>query len=173
MNRRVSEAGQSALARTCKTSGNLHFHVQNRQEWRMFPSHHEFGDTSGSCYNRQRLLFSWKAVPMPASLRHFENQGTWLPSYKKDVARFFDAQISKLKSCSCLHEKAIEFGNRQTWESSDLRSKSADFECLQDCESSKAAKQSGASSHGQKFFDHDFLLINTKRRILSWQFMTN
>ena len=75
MNRRVSEAGQSALARTCKTSGNLHFHVQNRQEWRMFPSHHEFGDTSGSCYNRQRLLFSWKAVPMPASLRHFENQG--------------------------------------------------------------------------------------------------
>ena len=40
--------------------------------------------------------------------------GTWLPSYKKDVARFFDAQISKLKSCSCLHEKAIEFGNRQT-----------------------------------------------------------
>ncbi len=39
-------------------------------------------------------------------------------------------RVKRSKSRSCLHDKTFELGTRQTRESSDLRSKSADFECL-------------------------------------------
>ena len=46
------------------------------------------------------------------------------------IAEFYDIRVKRSKSRSCLHDKTFELGTRQTFESSDLRSKSADFECL-------------------------------------------
>ena len=48
----------------------------------------------------------------------------------------------KVQTRSCLHDKRLDLGTRQTWESSDLCNKSADFECLQDCGSCETTEQS-------------------------------
>ena len=68
----------------------------------------------------------------------------------------YDTSVKRSKSCSCLHDKAFELGTRQIWESSDLRSKSADFEYLEDCGSSVAIR---VSNECQKTFWHSYHYI--------------
>ena len=53
-----------------------------------------------------------------------------------------DTRVSNLKCRLCSHNKAFKLGTRQTWGSSDLRSKSANFECLKDCRNCVAMEQS-------------------------------
>ena len=50
--------------------------------------------------------------------------------HSSPVSVIMKYQGQKAESRSCLHDKTFELGTRQTRESSDLRSKSADFECL-------------------------------------------
>ena len=54
----------------------------------------------------------------------------FVKSYKFIKHKLYDIRVKRSKSRSCLHGKAFELGTRQTWGSSDLRSKSADSECL-------------------------------------------
>ena len=75
------------------------------------------------------------------------------------VLLLYDTSVKRSKSRSCLHDKAFELGTRQIWESSDLRSKSADFEYLEDCGSSVVAEQSGVSNEWQKTFWHSYHYI--------------
>ena len=78
-----------------------------------------------------------------------------------------DARVKRSKSRSCLHDKAFELGTRQTWESSDLRSKSADFECLQNCGSCFAAEQFVGISWGQNTFCPNNIILYIRRGIPS------
>ena len=76
-----------------------------------------------------------------------------------------DARVKRSKSRSCLHDKAFELGTRQTWESSDLRSKSADFECLQNCGSCFAAEQFVGISWRQQKTQLPTVLRSTVRKL--------
>ena len=65
----------------------------------------------------------------------------------------------KVQTRSCLHDKRLDLGTRQTWESSDLCNKSADFECLQDCGSCETTEQSVslfAIQQGGNYYDTNF-----------------
>ena len=85
-------------------------------------------------------------------IRHTDEMRSILEVVLNSYAKLYDARVKRSKSRSCLHDKAFELGTRQTWESSDLRSKSADFECLQNCGSCFAAEQFVGISWGQNTF---------------------
>ena len=97
-------------------------------------------------YLNANLLKGRDAKPEGAKVRKFDKVS------RLQLFPYHDARVKRSKSRSCLHDKAFELGTRQTWESSDLRSKSADFECLQNCGSCFAAEQFVGISWGQNTF---------------------
>ena len=75
------------------------------------------------------------------------------------LIKWHDARVKRSKSRSCLHDKAFELGTRQTWGRSDLRSKSTDSECLQNCGSSLLRSNSWASVGGKRPFDPNIMTL--------------
>ena len=76
-----------------------------------------------------------------------------------------DTRVKRSKSRSCLHDKAFELGTRQTWGRSDLRSKSTDSECLQNCGSSLLRSNSWASVGGKRPFDPNIIWCQCQKAV--------
>ena len=79
----------------------------------------------GIHYQSPKLIIAWVGVRMQVffAIYYF----FW---YIFDILWYQGQKVKKSKSHSYLHDKTFELGIRQTWESSNLSSKSADFECL-------------------------------------------
>ena len=112
----------------------------------------------GILYKIQGAHFLSTKLTCRLCLRHAHtNNFAWAKWEWNSECIYIMIPVSKgQKSCSCLHDKAFELGTRQIWESSDLRSKSADFEYLEDCGSSVAIR---VSNECQKTFWHSYHIM--------------